>query len=86
MVAKFSAEPAIQDLRNHPIEVVVALRKLLASGANVTPDPKRPGFYEVESGSVVYYVYESCPSGKILLLATWPSEHALAEAEALQAV
>lgn len=79
MVAKFSAEPAVQDLRNHPSEVVIALRKLLANGANVTPDPKRPGFYEVESGSVVYYIYESVPSGKILLLATWPSESALAE-------
>lgn len=86
MVAKFSAAPAIQDLRNHPIEVVVALRKLLASGAHVTPDPKRPGFYEVESGSVVYYVYESVPSGKILLLATWPAEHALAGAEVLETV
>lgn len=79
MVAKFSATPAIQDLRNHPIEVVMALRKLLAGGANVTPDPKRPGFYEIESGSVVYYVYEAVPSGKILLLATWPSENTLAE-------
>lgn len=84
MITTFSADSAIQDLRNHPHEVVLALRHLLAGGAKVTPDPKRPGFYEVESGSVVYYIYESVPSGKILLLATWPSESALAET--LQAV
>jgi len=80
----YTTGPAIQDLRNHPQEVVLALRQLLASGAKVTPDPKRPGFYEVESGSVVYYIYETMPSGKILLLATWPTENALEET--LQAV
>lgn len=80
MNALFSTETAIQDLRNHPAEVVLALRRLLASGAKVAPDPKRPGFYEVESGGVVYYIYEAVPSGKILLLATWPAEETLAEA------
>jgi len=75
----YSTGPTIQDLRNHPQEVVLALRQLLAGGAKVTPDPKRSGFYEVESGSVVYYIYESMPSGKILLLATWPAENALEE-------
>jgi hypothetical protein len=79
MNTRFSTEPSIQDLRNHPIEVVLALQKLLACGARITPDPKRPGFYEVESGSLVYYICESVSSGKILLLATWPSKSALDE-------
>ncbi|HUO34212.1 MAG TPA: hypothetical protein VMU43_04410 [Candidatus Acidoferrum sp.] len=80
MNAIFSSHTAIQDLRNHPAEVVLTLRRLLAGGAKVTPDPKRLGFYEVESNGVVYYIYESTPSGKILLLATWPAEEVLDEA------
>jgi len=79
MTTLFSTQTAIQDLRNHPSEVVLALRRLLAGGAKVTPDPKRPGFYEVESNGVVYYIYEAVPSGKILLLATWPAEESFAE-------
>ena len=31
------------------------LGELLASGADLMPDPKRPGFYEVEDGGRVYY-------------------------------
>jgi hypothetical protein len=80
MTATYGQELQIEDLRNHPAEMVLALRQLLTGGAKVTADPKRPGFYEIESGAVVYYVHESLSSGKILLLATWPAEAALAEA------
>lgn len=68
----------IEDLRNHPPEAVQSLRKLLAGGARVTADPKRLGFYEVESGSLVYYIYAPPSTEKILLLATWPHQAALA--------
>lgn len=74
MVMSLERDIQIEDLRNHPQELVMSLRKLLARGANVTPDPKRPGYYEVESGARVYYINISPNTGKILLLATWPTE------------
>jgi hypothetical protein len=61
----------IKDLGNHPAVTVINLGILLAGTVNVTPDPKRKGFYEVESGSTVYYICVSRPKGTILLLATW---------------
>ena len=61
----------IRDLRRHPTDTVETLRRLLASGARVQADPKRPDFYELEHGSEVFYIYISPVSGEILLLATW---------------
>jgi hypothetical protein len=77
MVVNCGSELQIEDVRHHPVEMVAMLRNLLcADGAKVTADPKRAGFYEVESGGVVYYIDVSANSGKILLLATWPVEEA----------
>jgi len=73
----------VEDLRNHGAEAVMTLRHLLTCGAKITPDPKRAGFYEVESDSTVYYIYALSTNGKVALLATWPSESALAVAAAL---
>jgi hypothetical protein len=70
----------IEDLRNHPAELVTRLRYLLSTGAQTNPDPNHPGFYEIESDDRVFYVHISPISGKILLLATWPSENVLEEA------
>ena len=77
MLTPRNNEIEIEDLRNHPAEMVATLRKFLAGGAKVAPDPKREGFYEVESGALSYYIHVSPVSGKILLLATWPNEDAL---------
>lgn len=74
MVMRVENERKIEDLGKHPAESVDRLRQLLASGAHVRPDPKRPDFYEVESGADVYYIYVSPATGKILLLATWSNE------------
>jgi type II secretory pathway predicted ATPase ExeA len=71
MVTGLERERNIEDLGKHTTESVDRLRQLLAGGAQVYPDPKRPGFYEVESGSDVYYIHISPVSGKIFLLATW---------------
>jgi hypothetical protein len=79
MVMCGSQNLQIEDLRNHPTETMMLLRDALASGADILPDPKRPGFYEMEADGRVYYFNVARPSGKILLLATWPSEHALEE-------
>jgi hypothetical protein len=73
MVTCMETEVQIQDPRNHSAETVFALRSLLAGGANVVPDPKRKGFYEVKSGSIVYYIHVSPINRNVLLLATWPS-------------
>jgi hypothetical protein len=80
MVMALEREMQIEDVRNHPAETVQMLRSLLFSGTPVTPDPKRTDFYELEDAGVVYYIHISPASGKILLLATWPSEAALAAA------
>jgi hypothetical protein len=72
----------IEDLRNHSPETVMTLRRVLSCGARVTPDPKRTGFYEVESRSTVYYIYAPTMNGKVTLLATWPSERELAHTSA----
>jgi hypothetical protein len=65
------SEIHIEDLRNLPAETG-SLRSLLESGAPCIPDPKRNGFYEIESSSVAYYIHVSPISGKVLLLAAWP--------------
>jgi hypothetical protein len=74
MVANLSGKAQIEDLGNHPTETVAALRSLLAGGANTIADPKRNGFYEVESDSAVYYIHVSPVTGKVLLLATWQND------------
>jgi hypothetical protein len=80
MVMALERQMQIEDVRNHPVEIVTMLRNLLFSGTRVTPDPKRADFYEIEDAGLVYYIHISPISGKILLLATWPSEAALAAA------
>ena len=64
MLASIDSNIQIEDLRNHPAETVLTLRSLLAGGATLIPDAKRRGFYEVESGSLVYYIHDSCFAGQ----------------------
>ncbi len=71
MVLRLAQRPIIEDLRNHPAEIVENLRELLASGAPAHPDPHRAGFYEVQNHSQVFYIHISPVNGKVLLLATW---------------
>jgi hypothetical protein len=49
----------VQALDNHSVATVVELGILLAGSIDVTPDPKRKHFYEIEDGRTVYYVYVS---------------------------
>jgi hypothetical protein len=71
MATSIERDIHIENPRNHPAKTVNALRTLLARGTEVTPDPKRANFYEVEDDSVVYYIHVFPSSGKVLLLATW---------------
>lgn len=72
MVTVLEREFEIEDLRNHPAETLNALHDLLSRGAELMPDPKRAGFYELHHESTVFYIHVSPVTGKIILLATWP--------------
>jgi hypothetical protein len=82
MVMCQEREVQIEDLRNHGLEAVMTLKRVLACGVKVSPDPKRAGFYEVESRSTVYYIYAPRLNGKVTLLATWPRESEMAHSSA----
>lgn len=72
MVTVLEREFEIEDPRNHPVDTINCLHELLAGGAELLPDPKRAGFYELHHESTVYYIHVSPVTGKIILLATWP--------------
>ena len=63
--------PLLEDLRNHSQEQIAELRLLLVAGAPSRPDPRRPGFYEVEGLSNTYYVFKYPTGTKVLLLGVW---------------
>jgi len=81
MDATNGANLRIEDLRHHSPDTVETLRALLASGANIEADPKRPHFYELAGETHVFYLYISPVDGGVTLLATWP-RYQLAEAAA----
>src|SRR2546430_16962883 len=66
--------PVVEDLRNHSQEQIAELRQLLAVGAPSRPDPRRPGFYEVEGLSSTYFVFKYPAGTKVLLLGVWDRE------------
>jgi hypothetical protein len=63
--------PLLEDLRSHSPEQIAELRLLLSAGAPTRPDPRRPGFYEVEGASDVFYVFKYPTGAKILLIGVW---------------
>jgi hypothetical protein len=63
--------PLVEDLRNHSQEQIAELRMLLHSGAASRPDPRRPGFFEVEGRSNVYYIFKYPSGAKVMLLGVW---------------
>jgi hypothetical protein len=67
---------AIEDLGQHPAEAVRGLRACLAARPNLVRDPKRESLFEVQGCARIYYIHVSPVSGKISLLASWPSEPA----------
>lgn len=82
MVLRLDQSTTIEDLRQHPAEVIEKLRELLASGAVAHEDPHRESFYEIESNGRVYYICVSPITGKVLLLGTWMNGHKPAEIQA----
>jgi hypothetical protein len=72
MMTTFSKQPPlVEDLRNHSPEQLAELRLLLGSGAPSRPDPRRPGFFEVQGPANVFYVFKYPTGSKVLLLGVW---------------
>ena len=63
--------PLVEDLRNHSQEQIAELSLLLHSGAPSRPDPRRPGFFEVEGSSSIYYVFKYPSGTKVMLIGVW---------------
>jgi hypothetical protein len=63
--------PLLEDLRSHTPEQMAELRVLLHSGAPSRPDPRRPGFFEVEGDENVFYVFKYPSGTKVLLVGVW---------------
>ncbi len=66
--------PLLEDLRNHSPEQLAELRLLLNVGAPSRPDPRRPGFFELEGTSKVFYIFRYPTGSKVLLLGVWERE------------
>jgi hypothetical protein len=66
--------PLIEDLREHSQEQIAELRLLLETGLTGRPDPRRPGFFELDGIANVYYVFRYPTGHKVLLLAAWQRE------------
>lgn len=76
MMTIFSKKPPlVEDLRNHSPEQLTELRLLLSSGASSRPDPRRPGFFEIDGLSNIFYVFKYPTGSKVLLLGVWEKDH-----------
>lgn len=51
-----------------PKDPVKALSTALSEGVFATPDPKRPGFYDVVIGDVLYYILKSSRTRHVYLV------------------
>jgi hypothetical protein len=75
MTTNFTKQPPLlEDLRNHTSEQLAELRLLLASGAASRPDPRRPGFFELDGAENVFYVFKYPTGTKVLLVGVWERE------------
>ena len=63
--------PLLEDLRNHAPEQLAELRLLLSSGAPSRPDPRRPGFFEMDGTENVFYIFKYPTGTKVLLVGVW---------------
>ncbi len=71
MITVTKRPPIVEDLHHHTQEQIAELRLLLASCAPSRPDARRPGFFEIEGPSSVYYIFKYPTGEKVLLLGLW---------------
>jgi hypothetical protein len=74
MLNTIKKPPLVEDLRSHSPEELAELRVLLSAGAPSRPDPRRPGFFEIEGLSNTFYVFKYPTGTKVLLLGVWARE------------
>jgi hypothetical protein len=86
MLLRMKNDLTIKNLRNHSPETVEELRSLLQRGAAACPDPRRKNFYELDSGSRVFYIHVSPATGTVLFLAVWDNGLHQAAANLLELV
>lgn len=73
---KHKQPPLLEDLRDHSQEQMAELRLLLSMGAPSRPDPRRPGFFEVDGDSTVFYIFKYPTGTKVLLVGAWERDPA----------
>jgi hypothetical protein len=71
MTMHIKQPPILEDLRSHTPEQLAELRLLLSSGAASRPDPRRPGFFELDGADNVFYVFKYPSGTKVLLVGVW---------------
>jgi hypothetical protein len=71
MIIMTKKPPLVEDLRNHSPEQIAELRLLLSAGASSRPDPRRPGFFEIDGQAAVFYVFKYPTGAKVLLVGVW---------------
>jgi hypothetical protein len=75
IMTTFSKQPPLlEDLRNHSPEQLAELRLLLGGYARSRPDPRRPGFFEIDGPISVFYVFKYPTGSKVLLLGVWEKD------------
>ena len=77
--------PLLEDLRNHSLEQLAEVHRLLTTGAPSRPDPKRSGLFEIEGDSHVFYICKYPSGEKIALIAVWERKQASEDADAEKA-
>ncbi len=66
--------PLLEDLRNHSQDQISELRGHFSKGAPLRADARRPGFFEVDGDSNVFYIFKYPTGTKVLLLGVWERE------------
>ena len=81
MMNRLHGNVKVESLRNHAVEDIENLQRLLAGGADAVPDAHHKDFYEVEDSGRVFYIYLSPVTGQVRLMAVW---HAGSSAETVR--
>lgn len=71
MIKRLHGRVKVESLRNHSVEEVETLQRLLAAGADAQADPHHKDFYEVEDSGRVFYLYLSPVTAQVRLVAVW---------------
>jgi hypothetical protein len=74
MLLRIDKQLSIDNLNDHPTEIVNQLEELLTAGVEARLDPNRKNFYDVENSGRVFFIHASPVRGKVMLLATWLEE------------